>query len=111
MRNPATGEEGTWIPRWAERAHVLDAHQLELCLKDVELADGQLDALEDRHTALAAALSDIEHARDEAEVATFAAEQLTKSHETQLERRLRAVWGLVGASVALGVATTILILR
>jgi hypothetical protein len=111
MANPTTGEAGTWIPRWVERESVLTEHKLQMCLKDVELADQDILAMEDRSAALEATVADLEHAKDELLVETYSLEQ-TQAHAARaLARRLRAVWGLVGGLVTLGATTAVLSLR
>ncbi len=104
MAHPATGEAGTWIPRWVERVHLTDLHRLQMCLRDVELADHVLFDLGEKADSLKLALEDIGAAKDNLLVEVAALEMSQTDERKKLERRTRAVWGLSGAAVAFGAA-------
>lgn len=101
MVHPDTGEAGTWIPRWVEREHLLDNHKLNVCLKDVELSDLNLLALSDKNVSLEASLHEVEMSRDDLMTELYAQEQEQVIEEGKAKRRWRAIWGLLGTTVAL----------
>jgi hypothetical protein len=111
MDHPDTGEPGVWIPRWVEREHLIDANKLALCIKDATFFELELEAVEQRHADVMELIGVIEESRDEARDEALTATKSLIKAESRLERRLRAVWGLVGASVVLAGTTTLFVLR
>lgn len=111
MPHPETGESGTWIPRWVEREHIMDAHRLHMCMKNAELYELESQAIADRNEAMDEIFADLELSREQARLdADLATRRLVKA-EARLERRMRALWGLVGVSLGLAGTTMVLILR
>jgi hypothetical protein len=108
--NPRTGEPGTWIPRWAEREHLKDANKLAMCLKESQFFEMEIAAVGERHEAITSYIETLEAEIEAAEKAALEREKKLARSETKLERRLRAVWGLVGGSVALAATTTVVLL-
>ena len=111
MDHPDTGEPGVWIPRWVEREHLIDANKLQLCLKDATFFELELEAVAQRHEEVVQLIAVIEENRDAARDEALVATKSLNKAESRLERRLRAVWGLVGASAVLAGTTVLFVLR
>ncbi len=110
LRNPVTGEEGVWIPRWAERAHVLDAHRLKQCQIDGAFDRSLVFELENRARDKDGILAAREHALNTVLGESLAAQDSEDKMRSKLERRTRLIWGLTGVSLALALTTTTLVL-
>lgn len=110
MDNPRTGEPGTWIPRWAEREHLLDANKLAMCLKDSQFFEMEIAAIGERHEELTNYIEGLDDDLKRAEDAVLELEKKNLKAETKLERRIHAVWGLLGGSIALAATTTVVLL-
>lgn len=109
LPHPETGEAGTWIPRWVEREHVIDAHKLTQCLEDLQM-DGELIVeLEVRGASLEKAIEAKDQALITSLEATTSLAQLA-TDRALLERRTRIAWILTGISLAFAGVTTTLVL-
>lgn len=111
MDNPQTGEPGTWIPRWVEREHLIDANKLKMCLKDSQFFEMEIAAVGEQHAELEGYIEAIEVDLADAQKAALELEKKMARAESKLERRIRAVWGLVGGSLALAATTVVLLVR
>jgi hypothetical protein len=110
LDNPQTGEPGAWIPRWVEREHLKDANKLAMCLKDSQFFEMEIAAVAERHAELTHYIEALERDLEAAEEGALEHEKKLLRAETKLERRIRAVWGLVGGSLALAATTTVVLL-
>lgn len=89
----------------------MDAHRLHMCMKNAELYELESQAIADRNEAMDEIFADLELSREQARLdADLATRRLVKA-EARLERRMRALWGLVGVSLGLAGTTMVLILR
>lgn len=110
LKNPRTGERGTWIPRWVEHEHVLDAHKLQQCQGDLQSDLELIFALEERSEALEKAIVSKDSALLTSLETTMALERQKEGAAAKLERRTRLSWALTGVSLALAATTTTLAL-
>lgn len=106
MKNPKTGEEGTWIPRWLEREYVLTDHDLDQARSDLKNLEKTLAESRKEVAELKAAVELQKASEDHLVEVIQNQDKLIASCEPKLERRARALWGTsIGLGVALLLAT------
>lgn len=105
--HPRTGEPGTWIPRWLEKEHVVDAHDLKVCRTALlDNADIEVE-LKLQVKDLQSALDHEQAAADRVDAAIAAGAKRAAGAEKKAERRARALWG-AGGALAVSIIVTVI---
>lgn len=104
--HPQTGEQGTWIPEWLMKEHLIDAARLEASTKQVvlleeQVREGQLE-IEDLRTAL----EQEKQATDKLETAIDAAVKRADDEEEKAE--ILQVWAVGATCLSIGFVVTLL---
>lgn len=103
--HPGTGEEGTWIPKWLEKQHVLDDFELSTLRKDLDLANKTIAELKLANVELEETIQDMDMALNEASDNLVGCE---KEKLDRTRRTSRAALVLAGLVVAVFAASLVL---